>query len=503
MKSMILGLSASLRNARRGLGNKTLIDDIKKIKTEEELFTYLHQEAATHLKNFEDSGRKDEIPFDQLYKNLRSLKGDRGLSNSEVALAAALWSAYQLEADIDHVSLSEYFTEAGTSKNINELKGKLLQADGILLSSPVYFGDRGSLAQTLTDWIRDDQELSERLKGKVYAGIAVGAKRNGGQETTLIYQLWDMINSGFFGVGNDSETTSQYGGTCLAGDVGTMSKDEYGLGTSMGTGRRIARVTNMMAMGVDHQLTGKYKALFLLLQDKDDVAKKCIQDLLQGKDEYLEANIVDITDKHIMRCLACDICPTHVDVDDEYRCIIKSTHDDMESLHEYFLDADVIIPVAYSPLDRKSLNTNYQQFMERTRYLRRGDYVFSDLLAAPLVIEELGAEENLAMRMMTSTIRHHTIIRKPLIVYKKGGEYLNLDAIKTDFQKLCQEVKDVTKARLVAYSAGVNHLKYQPVGYVLSTMKDKEDEKLAKRQKMIDKRVQKNKGLKEQRLKET
>ena len=51
------------------------------------------------------------------------------------------------------------------------------------------------------------------------------AKRNGGQETTLVYQLIDMINLNMLGVGNDSASTSQYGGTVVAGDVGTMAKE--------------------------------------------------------------------------------------------------------------------------------------------------------------------------------------------------------------------------------------------------------------------------------------
>ena len=43
-----------------------------------------------------------------------------------------------------------------------------------------------------------------------------GAKRNGGQETALIYQLVDFINLGMLGAGNDSQRLS---GTIVAGDV--------------------------------------------------------------------------------------------------------------------------------------------------------------------------------------------------------------------------------------------------------------------------------------------
>src|SRR5271165_1913452 len=146
MQLKILGLSASLRNARRGAGNHQLVEELRSLKTKDELFAYLKQQASVHLTQFVEAGRSQQLPFDELYKNLKKLKGDRGLSNSEVVLAAALWSASQLGADIDHLSLSEYFPEHGRGKNLDQLKNMVLSADGLLLSGPVYFGDRGSLA---------------------------------------------------------------------------------------------------------------------------------------------------------------------------------------------------------------------------------------------------------------------------------------------------------------------------------------------------------------------
>ena len=83
----ILGLSGSLRNARKGKGNESLIDDLKKIKSEKELKKYLQDQAAIHLQHFVDAGRKEKLPFDQIYTNLKKNKGNTGLSNSEVALA--------------------------------------------------------------------------------------------------------------------------------------------------------------------------------------------------------------------------------------------------------------------------------------------------------------------------------------------------------------------------------------------------------------------------------
>ncbi len=468
-----------------------MVAELREVPDEDALNAYLQAQAAIHLENFVDAGRKEGVPFDELYRNLKKNRGDRGLSNSEVMLAAALWSSLQIGGDIDHISLAEYFTESKERKNIDELKQKIKEADGILLSTPVYFGDRGSLSQSFINFLRNEKELAQDFSKKVYAGLAVGAKRNGGQETALIYQLLDMINIGFKGVGNDSETTSQYGGTGLAGDIGTMAKDAYGLETAMGTGRRISRVSRTLKESLGSKLKGKHKVAFWLLQDKDEVALNTIKQLVGDYNGQLEAKIIDFSSQNVIRCIACDICPTHIDVDQEYRCIIKSKNDDLMKIHEELLTADAIVPVAYSATDRERLQSNYQRLMERTRYFRRGDYVFSDLLTAPLVIDDIGSNENLSIRMMTSMIRHHTVMMKPMILYRYQGKVVNYDDVQLEFAEFNTQVRRLIVSKLLAYSSGVNHLRYNPVGYVLSAMKDSEDQKLMKRHQMIEDRIEK------------
>ncbi len=502
MNYRILGISASLRNARRGLGNDHLVRDILNLNTKEELLSYIEQEAAAHLQNFVEAGRHQDVPFDVMYTNLKKLKGNRGLSNSEIALVTALWSVKQKGGEIDHISLSEYFTESYQNKDVEELRRKLLEADGFIVSTPVYFGDRGSLSQSLIDLIKSDDELRDSLEGKTYAGIAVGAKRNGGQETTLIYQLLDMVNIGLLGMGNDSDTTSQYGGTGWAGDIGTMPKDSYGIGTSMGTGRRIANVTHMLKYGHNLDLSGKTKILFWILQDKEGTALDFVKNLIVGSQDLVEAKILDIINHQIIRCLACDICPTHIDIDEEYRCIINSKKDDFRELHQDLLFADAIIPVAFSPMNRDRLMSNYQRFIERTRYLRRGDYLFSDLVTAPIVVEDVGASENLALRMMTSTIRHHTLVSRPIVGYRHNNKLINESATQKEFQKLVDLIIKVTLARIESLSNTDEHTanKYNPVGYVLSVSKDQEDEKLNKRAKMVSNRLETAKKMMQNRV---
>ena len=79
-----------------------------------------------------------------MYTNLKKEKGNKGLSNSEVALASAMWSAKEIGVELDYASLSEFYSESGV-KNLELLKDKIKNANGIIISTPVYFGDRGSL----------------------------------------------------------------------------------------------------------------------------------------------------------------------------------------------------------------------------------------------------------------------------------------------------------------------------------------------------------------------
>jgi len=487
-RANVLGIAASLRNARWASGTKDLIASIKRCRSQEELYSLVSHQSDLHLENFVAAGRREGKPFAEIYANLRKNKGDKGLSNSEVALASALWSAYREGVDIDHVSLSEHFLSSGETRHLDELCARLLAADAVIVSGPVYFGDRGSLTQSLVEMIREDSVLRRRMAGKIYAGIAVGAKRNGGQETTLIYQMLDFANSGFWVVGNDTEETAQYGGTGCAGDVGTMHKDSYGLKTSMGTGRRVAKLVRELGKV---QIVGSPKVLFLVLQDRGGEARARLECLTNGFHNDIEVTIVDISDQRIMPCIACDICPTRIDVDEVYRCVISSTNDSMPKLHRRLLSHDAIIPVVLSSRRTQGFGANYQKFMERTRYLRRGDYAFSDQLVAPLVFEEIGAGQNYALRIMTSMIRHHTVIAKPMIGFVHDGDVLNAQDLTQDLSQFVKSARRLAAARVAAGTRQQSR-PYNPVGYVLSADKEAEDAKRGNRMRMLEARQQRS-----------
>jgi multimeric flavodoxin WrbA len=476
-KPKLLGMTSSLRNAR--WGKNDLIGSLKTILSKEDLFAFLSRESELHVANFLDAGRREGKSFLEIYRNLNKNSGNKGLCNSEVALSAALWAAYHtFDVDIEHISLSEYFPATGKARKLGELQEKIIASDGLLLSGPVYFGDRSSIAQSLLDYIFGNSHLRECLQGKIYAGISVGAKRNGGQETTLIYQMLDFLRLNMLAVGNDSDTTAQYGGTCHAGDVGSMHKDIYGLETSMGTGRRISSVLKQLSS--NRELQGTLKVLFLILQDQNGEALSRVKNIVETFKDDLDASIINICEKHIRRCLACDFCPVSIGPDDIYRCVINSGDDDLKKLHPLLLNHDAIIPVSLSVRNNSNIISNYQNFIERTRYLRRGDYVFSNLLVAPLIFEEVGFGENYSIRMITSFIRHHTIISNPMTGYIQTGKLINEEQLNDHFTRFVKSGKIIAASRIAA-TANNNGLKYNPIGYVLSVDKDKEDERLEKR----------------------
>ena len=106
----VLGLSASLRSARHGRGAEELPQELQSIADRDALTEYLKHETHDLLEAFEE-GRKQDLPFDELYAELKKRKGLRGLSNSEASVAAGLWGAQQEGADVRYVDLQRFFPD--------------------------------------------------------------------------------------------------------------------------------------------------------------------------------------------------------------------------------------------------------------------------------------------------------------------------------------------------------------------------------------------------------
>ncbi len=496
----ILGISASSRNMRQGAGSDILVEELNNIETREHLTAYLSRQAQLCVSAFVNAGRKQSRPFDKIQTNLKKLSGTYGLSNSEILLAAGLWGVKNNNVEIEHVNLGDYFNGKKTKSNrLPSLFKKVQEAEGILLSGPVYFGDRSSLAHDFLQALRKNPDV---VKGKLFAGLSVGAKRNGGQETCLIYQLIDFINMDMLGVGNDSETTAQYGGTGHAGDVGTCAKDEYGISTSIGTGNRIAQVIKINKNSNKYKLKDKPKIGIIIVQDVEERVKSFVEKY------FLNSKLADIADfrffyfakESVKRCIACDACPKTLGNDEVYRCIIRSKEDLFMKHHNEIIGLDAILLGGYSPEAYADIHSIYQAFMERTRYIRRSDYIFSNCLVAPLVFQEIGSSENLQTRILTSIVRHHTILNKPLIFHVQKKKLIQFKTSYKNLQDFIAKAAELTAGRIVYYSNETSYSNYNPLGYTLKTERDREQVNVQKRKDNFDNRRQKYRAMMKNRI---
>lgn len=95
--------------------------------------------------------------------------------------------------------------------DMHELTELIRDADGVIMSSPVYFGGMTGLAKTFIDRLRPLRNV-HAFKYKVCGAISTGGFRNGGQETT-IHSIYDffLIQGGII-VGDD-RPTAHYGAT--------------------------------------------------------------------------------------------------------------------------------------------------------------------------------------------------------------------------------------------------------------------------------------------------
>ena len=476
----VLLLSASLRSARGGQSLNSLAKELSQLDSKEELTNFLKEQAKYHKENFPTSLEGD---FYKQYKDYRkSTNRNKGLSNSEVGLAAAAWKLIKQGNTVTIFSLSEAQSAHSAQKKLEpnqELLDLISSSDAILLSTPVYFGDRSSPAQYFFQHIKISASSGVEMSSKFFAGIAAGAKRNGGQETTLIYSLVDASLNGLLVVGNDSATTSQYGGTLHAGDIGTAAQDDYGINTAIGTGSRLSRAILQDSLKPDNQINKvSLNHTIITFGKSKEVLIKAIQNNIH---EFHNLNHLDMSEEKQLPCLACDFCPTHVGPDEEYRCIIKpSSKDSTSSFHDILIDTDILF--VYIDEEESDL-WSYQRFIERTRYIRRGDYALGDITVVPIISTSSNKLPTFHFRLLTSFIRHHTIIAPPIFINQNSSK----ETINERINIVTKRAQELSTKRLFLDLSSEE--RYSPVGYVISSTKDNLDMILGKRQETVEERL--------------
>ncbi len=178
----------------------------------------------------------------------------RKKGNTAFLVEKALESAEDAGANVESIHLGEMEIESCNAcdickmtgecpkdDGINHLLSKIQEAHGLIIGSPVYFGNVSAQLKILMDRSRPLRS-DFKLKDKVGGAITVGGSRNGGQETAIsaIHKFLLIHDAVIVG---DGSPLAHYGGTGFAGAAGDIETDDFGIETSKNLGKRIAELS--------------------------------------------------------------------------------------------------------------------------------------------------------------------------------------------------------------------------------------------------------------------
>ena len=179
--------------------------------------------------------------------------------NTEVLVAEALANARELGADVGLVTLAdknitpcdgcESCVKTGKCKiedDMQEIYSKLLETDGVIFGTPVYFWSVTAQAKALID--RTYVLLHERrLRNKV-AGVIAVARRTGATHAFSVFQnffnLQFMMPAGAIAFTKEEEikrSNRMVGAVAYAGEKGEVREDRRGMAEAAALGRNIVK----------------------------------------------------------------------------------------------------------------------------------------------------------------------------------------------------------------------------------------------------------------------
>jgi multimeric flavodoxin WrbA len=133
--------------------------------------------------------------------------------------------------------------EPGQKDDFPKLIPKLSdhKVGGIIIGTPVYFGNMTSLCKAFLDRCIAFRKNSFALSNKVAGVLAVGGARNGGQEIAIQSVQTALLCQEMIIVG-DGRPSARIGATVWNDGKGDVTQDEFGMSTARNLGRRVAEV---------------------------------------------------------------------------------------------------------------------------------------------------------------------------------------------------------------------------------------------------------------------
>ena len=117
---------------------------------------------------------------------------------------------------------------------------------GIIIGSPVYFGNMSSLCKAFLERLMTLRKQDFALSNKVAGVLAVGGARNGGQELTIKSIQTSLFCQEMLVVG-ESRPTAHFGsGVWNNRQFHGVTHDEVGMSSTRNLGRRVAEVARMI-----------------------------------------------------------------------------------------------------------------------------------------------------------------------------------------------------------------------------------------------------------------
>jgi multimeric flavodoxin WrbA len=164
-----------------------------------------------------------------------------------------------------------------------EMIQKMVEADGLIVGSPVYFGsitatlkallerclklnrmkkESDSLDSMAYEVVRNEEVIFP-LRNKVGGALSVGGVQSGGQEKVIIdihgfFLVNDVIVVTDGGI-RTPEVHPHFGGVGIARGKKKVEKDAYGIASSKSVGMRVAEVAKLIKLGM--KLSSETKAI--------------------------------------------------------------------------------------------------------------------------------------------------------------------------------------------------------------------------------------------------